>query len=166
MAVLIFFVGGILGVSGQELGESVVKDVEVRYLGDKTVAEERILANMSTQVGDVLSQEKLDDDIKSLYASGDVDSVFFDQEPTDGGVKLVVFVSTRAVLGDVIFSGNVGLSDRRLRRAVELEIGEAFTDADLQIARQDLEDLYQKKGYADATANTTCEKPCELLSTL
>lgn len=157
LAVLLFFVGGLIGALGQEAGESVVKAVEVRYLGDRTVAEDRILANMSTRVGDVLSQDKLDEDIKSLYASGDVDNVFFDQEAMDGGVKLVVFVLTRAVLGDVIFTGNVGLSDRRLGRAVELEIGAAYTDAELQIARQDVEELYQKKGYADVTVSYKVE---------
>jgi len=148
-------------VFGQATTGQVVKEIDVRYIGAPSVDKSRILANIGTRVGDVLTQEKLENDIKSLFESGDVDDVRIFTEPVSEGVRMVVVVSTRALLAEVVFNGNAGLSDRRLRRAIDLDVKKSFDDVDLKIAEEDIEALYQKKGYADAGVSYRVEQTPE-----
>ena len=144
--------------SAQSTAEGkIVREVDVRYLGDRTIDAGRVLANMQTSVGDALSSAVLDEDIKTLYQSGDVDDVRIVTEDLADGVKVIVLVRARALLGEVAFVGNSGLSSKKLRGVVQLEVGSSFDDAELQIARQDLEEYYAKKGYAEATVNYRIE---------
>ncbi|CAN5425563.1 outer membrane protein assembly factor BamA [soil metagenome] len=135
----------------------IVQGIEIRYIGQQTIARDRILANMDTRVGDPLSQEKIEGDIKNLYDGGLVDDVRILTEEAAGGVRVIVVVSARAVLGQIVFNGNIGLSDDRLRRAIDLPIGQSFDDADLQVAQAELESLFANKGYANATMSYRTE---------
>ena len=144
--------------SAQSTAEGkIVRDIDVRYLGDRTIDAGRVLANMQTSVGDALSSAVLDEDIKTLYQSGDVDDVRIVTEDLPAGVKLIVLVRARALLGEVAFVGNSGISSKKLRGVVQLKVGDSFDDAELQIARQDVEEYYAKKGYAEAVVNYRIE---------
>lgn len=136
----------------QALGQDadpIVQDIVVRYRGAKTVDESRILANMLTKVGDPLSTEVVEEDIKSLYLSGEVENVDIFAEDVSGGVRLIVEVQTRAQLSEVSFLGNSGISADRLRREIELKVGQPVQDSKLQVAQGQLEELYRKKGFPD-----------------
>ena len=91
---------GVSSVRGQE--GAIVKSIKVEYVGNQTVAPERILSNMSTRVGQKLSMTQVDEDVKSLYASGDVENVRILSEAVSGGVALTVVAQTRAVYGGEI----------------------------------------------------------------
>ncbi len=129
----------------------VVKDIVVQYTGPKLVTEERILARVSTKIGDTLDEAVIERDIKSLYDSGDVENVRMFSEPHAGGVRLIVLVETRGGLSVVNFLGNSGLDEDSLRREVDLVVGGSFDDTKLEAARQALADLYLSKGFSDAT---------------
>ncbi len=129
----------------------IVRDIAVQYTGPKSVAEGRILANVSTKVGDTLDQTVIEQDIKSLYDSGDVENVRMFTEPYSGGVRLIILVESRASLGRFSFLGNSGIDEDRLRREVDLVVGGGFNDTNLEAARQAIADLYLQKGFSDAT---------------
>ncbi len=161
-ALLLVISFGIFAVSQPASAQStaegkIVRDIDVRYLGDRTIDAGRVLGNMQTSVGDALSSLVLDEDIKSLYQSGDVDDVRIVTENLTDGVKLIVLVRARALLSQVAFAGNSGISSKKLRAVVQLDVGNSFDDAELQIARQDIEEYYAKKGYAEATVNYRIE---------
>lgn len=126
----------------------LVKDIVVQYVGAETVARSVILAQVQTAVGDELDPQVIEEDIKSLYNSGDVESVRVLNEPYDGGARVIYLVQTRATLGEVMFIGN-SLSSSKLRKETELEIGDPFDDGQLESARLNLEDYYKKKGFSD-----------------
>ena len=102
----------------QEVGVAkIVRKIEVQYVGAPTVTEDRILSRLSTKVGDPFSQAKVDEDIKKLYASGDVENIRILAEPQgDTGVRLIVVVQTRAMLGEVEFLGNAAISTSTLNK--------------------------------------------------
>ncbi len=129
----------------------IIKAIDVEYVGPASVSKARILANVSTKVGDTLDQTVVENDIKSLYASGDVESVRMFAEPYSGGQRLIILVETRASLGRVHFLGNEGIDDKTLRKEVELAVGTSFDDAKLEEARRAIAERYAKKGYSDAT---------------
>ncbi len=129
----------------------VVKSIDVRYVGAKTVAEDRILSRMSTKVGSTLSVAQVDEDVKSLYESGEVDNVRVLSEPSDGGVALIVVVQSRALYGGVEFEGNSVIDDSKLAKSLELSVNKAIDESAIRKARQTIQDQYRKKGYPEAT---------------
>ena len=142
-------------VTGMALAQEVgvaktVRKIEVQYVGSPTVTKDRILSRLSTKVGDPYSQAKVDEDIKKLYASGDVENIRILAEPEgDMGVRLIVVVQTRALLGEVAFSGNTAISTSRLRKKVDLATGESIDIAQVQAGRAEIQELYRRRGYPE-----------------
>ena len=101
-------------LSGLAQEGAVVKSIDVQYVGNQTVAPERLLSHMSTRVGDKLSMTQVDEDVKSLYASGDVENVRILSDSASGGVALIVVAQTRAVYGGAQFVGNTLIETSKL----------------------------------------------------
>lgn len=58
----------------------------------------RILGLMETKIGLPYHQETLDEDIKALYASGEVDDIEFVAETHGDGVKVIATIDPRPLL--------------------------------------------------------------------
>ncbi len=130
---------------------AVVKSIDVQYVGSQTVAPERLLSHMSTRVGDKLTMTQIDEDVKSLYASGDVENVRILSDSVGGGVALIVVAQTRAVYGGVEFVGNTLIETSKLKKKVDLDVNKPIDEAVLQTARGEMQEMYRKKGFSEAT---------------
>jgi outer membrane protein assembly factor BamA len=91
-----------------------ISSLEIRHLTPKYVNNQRILKFISSQPTTVFSEEKLTEDVRSLYESGLVEDVRFSAKPDGKSVRLVVAVSTRQGSGPVLFVGNTSFSDKKL----------------------------------------------------
>jgi len=131
----------------------IVKSLDVQYVGNQTVAPDRIRSQMSTRVGDKLSATKLDKDVKNLYASGDVENVRVLSEPVSGGVALIVVVQTRALYSGVQFQGNTFISDAKLGKQLELSVNKKIDESAIREGREKIQELYRKKGFPETTVN-------------
>ncbi len=143
--------GGSLVCGAGAQDGTTVKSIDVQYVGTQTVAPERLLSHMSTRVGDVLSLAQIDEDVKSLYASGDVENVRILSDKVSGGVALIVVAQTRAVYGGVQFVGNTLIDTSKLAKSVELKVNKPIDESVLQKAREEMQELYRKKGFSAAT---------------
>ncbi|MEM7699700.1 MAG: outer membrane protein assembly factor BamA [Verrucomicrobiota bacterium] len=143
--------------SGQD--GATVQAIDVQYVGNQTVSPERIRSQMSTKVGDSLSLAQIDEDIKQLYASGDVDNVRMLSENVAGGVRLIVVVQSRAVYGGSEFRGNTLISTAKLEKKVDLRVNRPIDESALVTARQEMQELYRKKGFPEATVNYSIQPP-------
>lgn len=130
---------------------STIKSIDVQYVGNQTVSPDRILSSMSTQVGDKFSYAKIDEDVKSLYASGDVEKVKILSDSVSGGVALMVIVQTRALYGGVEITGNTLIDDSKLAKKVDLSVNKPIDAEVLETARTDMQEMYRKKGFSEAT---------------
>ena len=129
-----------------------ITNVDVRYIGSKTVDEARIRNLMLSKSGTAYRAENLDTDIRSLYESGLVDDVRFLAEPVgENGVKLIAEVTTRPGLGGVGFVGNTVFSDQKLAKESKLKAGGSLSDEQILEARRNIEKYYQGYGYPDVT---------------
>lgn len=149
-ATALLFSIGAAAVSEAQDG-AVVKSIDVQYVGNQTVSPERLLSHISTRVGDKLSMAQIDEDVKSLYASGDVENVRILADKTSDGVNLIVVAQTRAVYGGAEFVGNTLIDSSKLEKEIELSLSKPIDEAALQTARQDMQEMYRKKGFSEAT---------------
>ncbi len=136
--------------AGQFDGKKV-SVVEIRYRGTKTVNEARLRSHMAVAPGKAYSQTVLDDDIKTLYASGLVDDVQFFAENDAGGVKVIAEVVTRPLISGLGFDGNSTFSDGKLAKETQLGVGQVLSDAQIIKARRSIENLYEGFGYPDVS---------------
>ena len=127
----------------------VVKSIEVQFTGPQTVSKEKILANMRTRVGSQYSPRVTDEDVRNLYATGNLTNVRMFGEPQGDGVKVIVIVATKGTLAEVVINGNTKVKISKLRDEISSKPGAPVSDATLQADRQKIVDYYQTKGYGD-----------------
>ena len=127
----------------------IVRQIDVQYAGRPTVTRDRILANMRTTVGQPFNQGNVEEDIRTLLATGDITNARIFSEPAGDGVKVIVIVATRATLKDTVFQGNEHLSARKLRGQLTLKKGKPLNEETVETDRQKLLDYYHDKGFND-----------------
>jgi outer membrane protein insertion porin family len=127
----------------------IVRQIEIQYAGPATLSRQRILSNMKTTVGQPYSEMTVEDDVRSLYATGLVTNVRIYGEPLPDGVKVIVVVQTRVTLSEVAIQGNEAISAKRIRRELGLKTGSPLDEQALEQARQKVVEMYQRRGYPD-----------------
>lgn len=129
--------------------QRIVKDVQVVFKGAVKLDENRIRSQMSTRVGQPFSTDNVERDIRALYGTGVVENL--DIRPVDvpGGVRVIVEIIGRGGIGELGFLGNTTFDNDRLRKEIEVKVGDPVDDAKLTSAQQKISELYEKKGYSD-----------------
>jgi outer membrane protein assembly factor BamA len=74
----------------------IVKSIDVRIAGPKSVLKEKILPKLQIQVGKDYSNELAEADILLLSAEENVANVRIFTEPVKDGVKVIVALQTKA----------------------------------------------------------------------
>lgn len=142
-----------------QAGAKIVKQIEVEYVGQSTIAKDRVLANISTKVGSPLSPAKIDEDIKNLYASGDFENIRVLSKEVAGGVALKLVVQTRAILGEVRFAGNSVFDSQKLTREADLRVNQPIDETKIREGRDSILESYRKRGFGDASVNYQVSAP-------
>jgi len=117
--------------------------------GNVTADASTIIANSGLRVGDEISipGDRTQQAIKQLYALGIFGDIRIEiEQRTDDGVYLVIKVDEHPRLERVEFIGNEEMSDRDLRRAVDISRGQALKPQDVNHIQSRLEKEYQDKG--------------------
>ena len=136
-------------LEAEQFDGKTVTSVDIRYRGARTVNEARLRTHMAIAPGKKYSQTMLDEDIKTLYASGLVDDVQFFAEEVAGGVKVIVEMVTRPLISGLGFYGNSTFSDKKLANETKLGVGQVLSDAQIIKARRNIEKYYEGYGYPD-----------------
>lgn len=129
--------------------KKIVKEVQVISAGGAQIDASRIKANMATREGQGFEEDTVEQDIKSLYATGLVENVDITTQDVKGGVRVIVKVSGRGAVGEVAFVGNSVFEADKLREEVGIKINEPIDEAKLFAGANKIRDMYAKKGFAD-----------------
>jgi outer membrane protein insertion porin family len=93
------------------------------------------------------SSKAVRDSIESLYRTGLFNDVQVEAESTDDGVIIRYRLLEKTFLAGLAIRGNWAFSDRTLQEALEIRMGEEFTEGRLKSAITRLISFYQKHGY-------------------
>ena len=132
-------------------GPPVIRAIDVEYTGPAAISKERILAQMRTKVGQLYSNEIVQEDIKALYGTGYIRNVRIFAQPQGDGVKVIVAVQTNAVLREIEINGAERVKPKRLRKEMKVKLNQAVNEQALEEARQKIIEVYQGKGYNDVS---------------
>lgn len=130
---------------------ATVRSIEVQYAGPKTVSLEKILSQMRTEVGQPYSDTIVEQDIRSLYKTGDLQNVRIFGQPEGDGVKVVVVVQTRSIVTAIEIEGARLIKPRKVRSEIKFKLNKPVAEDALEEGRQKVLELYQRLGYTDAS---------------
>ena len=132
-------------------GPPVIRSIDVEYAGPASISKERILAQMRTKVGQLYSNEIVQEDIKALYRTGYIRNVRIFAQPEGDGVKVIVAVQTRAIVREIEINGAERVKPKRLRKEMKVKLNQAVNEQALEEARQKIIEVYQGHGYNDVS---------------
>jgi outer membrane protein insertion porin family len=128
-------------------GGPIVRALEIQYVGSETISRERVVANLKTKVGDPYSERAAEEDVRTLFATGDVANVRIFAEPLDDGVKVTVLLQGRSVVTEILIEGATSVNPQRLRRDLTFKVGDRLSEEQVEKSRQAMLTLYQDRNF-------------------
>src|ERR1039457_2152518 len=127
-----------------------VDRVDIQYVGPKSVSEQFIRANISLKAGDNYTPNLTENDIHSLYGTGQFYDIHVSRDyAADGGVVVTYTVQARLRITDIKISGNKKWSASKIKKKITLKAGEPLDEQKLFTEVQEIKKLYEKYGYPD-----------------
>jgi outer membrane protein insertion porin family len=149
LAASLFFSFGVCVEAQTPASAPLIQEIDVKFVGDTTLSKQRVLDNLATKAGAPFNERLVDEDIKSLYATGQVSNARIFAEPTNGGLKVTVLLQGRSNVGEVQIEGAVAIPPRKIRKEISLKPGDPMNDERLNDDRQKIIKLYEDKNYTD-----------------
>ena len=132
---------------------------DIRIEGLVRLSPASVSARLPIASGDTITDEKIANAIRTLYASGDFDDVQTSREQND----LVITVVERPVIASLTLSGNKLIPKDALLKGLKsggIAEGEVLKRASLQVVKNELEQQYSQQGRYDAAVTIdTIPKP-------
>jgi outer membrane protein insertion porin family len=120
---------------------------QIRVVGNRRVEPETVRTYLRFNVGDPYDPGKVDQSIRSLFATGLFADVRIDRE----GAGVVITVVENPVVNQVAFEGNREVEKATLVTEVQLKPRSVFTRAKAQADVQRILDIYRRQGRFAAT---------------
>lgn len=136
-----------LSAAHAQLSSSKVVRVDVKHVGPPAVSDALLRGNIRVKAGDVYRPTSVDEDVRTLYGTGQFYNIRVNRDDTPDGVILTYLVQGKPRLTDLKFQGNQKFRDAKLRKLATSKVGEALDERKLFTDSQEIQKLYQKKGY-------------------
>jgi outer membrane protein insertion porin family len=130
-------------LSSQALAANV-RDIRVE--GSERVEPATVLTYLGMHTGDPVTQDSLDDALKSLFATG----LFADVQISESNGVVTVKVIENPVINQVAFEGNDELEDDQLLSEISARPRQVFTRTSIQNDLARLYDIYHRNGRFSA----------------
>lgn len=118
--------------------------------------------------GDKFFEDKVDEDIKSIFSLGFFTNVKAEKSLSEKGIILSYIVTEKPVVREIIFEGNKALSNEKLKESLEIKSNSIFSQKDLIKSIVKIKKLYADEGYSQVEIEPVKENtsPYELKLTL
>ena len=130
-------------VYSQEL--PIVNSIEIKGL--KRIEESAVKSKITQRVGDPISQEKVNEDIKSIFKMGYFEDTRAEIEPFEGGIKLIYVLKEKPTIARIEFQGNKELDDSKLGGKLTITTGSIADAVLIQDNANRLRAFYEEEGY-------------------
>jgi outer membrane protein insertion porin family len=132
--------GGVTVGSAPASAQGVIREIHVT--GNRRVEPETVRSYLRFNAGDAYDPSKVDQSIKSLFATGLFSDVRIDRQ----GANILITVVENPVINQVAFEGNSEVDKDTLKNEVQLKARSVFTRARVQADVQRILDVYSRQG--------------------
>lgn len=133
--------------TGDRVFGPTVKEIEIVYVGPKSVNRSVILSNMRTTVGQPYSAAAVEEDVRNLYATGLFVNLRLSDEPLADGVKVVVVVQPKPLVKEIVINGYKKIKEKRLKKEIKSKPGEPLSEMQVSTDAEKVKEYYQVKGF-------------------
>ena len=141
----------------EQQGPPLIKSIEIQYVGPQIVTKDKIIDQMRSKVGHPYSESLVEQDIKALYKTNQVQNVRIFGQADGDGVKVMVVLQTRSLVNEIEIEGATRIPAKTLRKKIELKINGPLSEEELQKARDKIIEAYQAKGFTDVEVKYNVE---------
>src|SRR5208282_6086639 len=104
--------------------QSRISKIVIRHVGPPAVSDEFIRENIRSKAGEVFARATVDEDVKSLWATGYFFKVLSDVESTPDGLILTFRVQGKPILTDIKIVGNKLMKLKKLKKKITSKEGQ------------------------------------------
>ena len=122
-----------------------IADVEVR--GNQIVSTHTILSKMKLRKGEAILQETINDDIQRLYSTGFFQDIQMEVEEKPQGYKLIVAVTEKPIVREIIFEGAISFKEDKLRKELKILEGQILDRKAVKKGVDAIRKLYGDKAF-------------------
>jgi outer membrane protein insertion porin family len=144
-----------LATSNAQVQPEIVRKIEIRHVGPPAASDSLIRANIRVKEGDAFTNTSVDDDVKSLLATGYFHNVKVVVEPPPvgarDGVTIAYLIQGKPVISDITVTGNSKYSKKKIFKKITSKVGEPLSEPKLFNDTQEIRKLYEKAGYQRTT---------------
>src|SRR5580700_10633803 len=124
--------------------------VDIKFVGPSSISEQFIRANIRVKAGDTYLPSSTQDDVHSLYGTGQFYNIRVSvDQADDGGVVLSFIVQARPRITEIKLDGNKKVSDSKLKKKITVKVGDPLDEQKLFTDVQEMKKLYEKYGHPD-----------------
>jgi outer membrane protein insertion porin family len=121
--------------------------IDIKHAGPPAASDELIRSNLRVKVGDLYLRAAVDDDVRSLYATGFFYNIQVLADDTPNGIVLTYRVQGKPRLAEIKFQGNTKYKDSKLLKKISSKPDEPLDEMKLFTDVQTIKSMYQKSGY-------------------
>jgi outer membrane protein insertion porin family len=129
----------------QIVGIAQIDSVLVK--GNHRVESDAILAIVESRKGESLDFDKLDKDLRAIYAMGYFNDVRIETEDGAKGKIVIFHVSEKPSIGRITFNGNKKIKEDDLNKESGIKLYSIYNPNDVKQSISKLKDYYRKEGY-------------------
>ena len=118
--------------------------------GNQRIDEATILGQVTLKVGDRITKVIARQQIQRVYDMGFFDDVQIKTESEGSGVRVIFIVQEKPFTVDIVFDGNKGLSDDKLKEVTTLQSQVFLDKKEVKASAEKIRDEYKKEGYHNA----------------
>ncbi len=144
-----FFLWSSLLVAQGQPTPLLIKQIDVQFVGPMTLSRQRVLDNLATKIDQPFNDHLVEEDVKALYATGEVSNARIFAEPTEGGLKVTVLLQGRPKVEQVLIEGASAFPVSKIRKEIASKPGDPFSEETIADDRQKIIKLYEDHNYTD-----------------
>ncbi len=142
LLVTILLLASFTGLFAQE---PLVNSIVVR--GTKRIEEGAVKSKISQKLGEPVSQDKTNEDIKTIFKMGYFEDVRVEIESFEGGVKLIYIVKEKPTIIRIEFQGNKHIEDAKIKEKISITSGSIADTVLIQDNAVKINKFYEEEGY-------------------
>ncbi|MGM0501710.1 MAG: BamA/OMP85 family outer membrane protein [Bacillota bacterium] len=123
------------------------KITDIKVEGNQKISDKKILQQVETEVGEKIVNDKLRQDLKSIYDLGYFSDVKINFKNYEDGVQLIFKVMENPTIEKVVIEGNKKVPDKKINSLLEVEQGEILNIEQLKSSIESINNHYQQNGY-------------------
>jgi len=145
IAVIFLFIFACQAIAQQA---SLIKEIKIQ--GNHWIKEDEIKKAIKSQVGEVLSTERIKEDIQLIYDLGYFSSLKALKESTSEGIILIFVVKENRKIAEIEFKGVKGKQLNELKKMLTFKNEEVWNFKKVKKSKEKIAEFYLQRGYFSA----------------